>query len=407
MGLWQAVLVGLGSIIGTGVFVSIATAAEIAGWGVVVAIALSALVALCNGLNSAQLAAVHPVSGGSYEYAYKYLNSWWGFTAGWLFLLAKSASSAVAALGFAGYFSDITGFDPRWQTLWAVVIVVCFTAIAALGITRSNIANTLIVGTTLLVLGFFVVSGAGLVMQSPLWSQFPQPSGTQILQATALMFVAYTGYGRIATLGEEVVNPQRTIPQAVVISLVLTMGIYVLVGLVGVAGGMKTGSAPLAEVATQFAFPYSSQILVIGAITAMLGVLLNLILGLSRILLAMARRGDMPAFLAQINPSGTSPVPAVLTVGLVIAVLTLGGDVKTTWSFSAFHVLIYYGITNLAALRLPRGDRLYPRWLSAVGLIACCFLAFWVDWQVWLGGLGLIVCGLGWHGIALKLRGEL
>jgi len=146
---------GLGSIMGTGVFVSIGTAVEIAGWGVVLAIALSAFVAICNGLNSAQLASAHPVSGGTYEYGYKYLNSWWGFSAGWLFLLAKSASAATAALGFAGYFTNITGIDPQWQTALAVAVVVGFTAIAALGISRSNLANTIIVSTTLLVLAFF------------------------------------------------------------------------------------------------------------------------------------------------------------------------------------------------------------------------------------------------------------
>jgi len=395
---------GLGSSMGTGVFVSIGTAVEISGWGVVLAIALSAFVAICNGLNSAQLASSHPVSGGTYEYGYKYLNSWWGFTAGWLFLLAKSASAATAALGFAGYFTGITGIEPQWQTALAVAVVVGFTAIAALGISRSNLANTIIVSTTLLVLACFVISGWSLVFRPS--NPISQLNMVSILQATALMFVAYTGYGRIATMGEEVINPRRTIPRAMVITLGLSMTIYMLVSIVGVAGGIRAGSAPLAQVAQQFPFPYSSQILAIGAITAMLGVLLNLILGLSRVLLAMARRRDMPAFLAQINQSGTSPVSAVLTVGLGIALLTLLGNVKTTWSFSAFNVLIYYGITNLSALRLPQGDRLYSKWLSWAGLFACFFLAFWVEWHIWLAGLGWIAVGLAWHGVAQALKSK-
>jgi len=404
LGIPSAVLMGLGSIMGTGVFVSIGTAVEIAGWGVVLAIALSAFVAICNGLNSAQLASAHPVSGGTYEYGYKYLNSWWGFSAGWLFLLAKSASAATAALGFAGYFTNITGIDPQWQTALAVAVVVGFTAIAALGISRSNLANTIIVSTTLLVLAFFVISGSSLVFLPSASHAVAQLNVSSILQATALMFVAYTGYGRIATMGEEVINPRHTIPRAMVITLGLSMTIYLLVSLVGVAGGIRAGSAPLSQVAEKFPLPYSSQILAIGAITAMLGVLLNLILGLSRVLLAMARRRDMPAFLAQINQSGTSPVSAVLTVGWGIALLTLLGNVQTTWSFSAFNVLIYYGITNLSALRLPQGDRLYFKWLSWAGLFACFFLAFWVEWQIWLVGLGLIALGLAWHGVAQSVR---
>ena len=399
---------GLGAIIGTGVFVSIGTAAEIAGWGVVIAIALAAFVAVCNGLNSAQLASSHPVSGGTYEYGYKYLNSWWGFTAGWLFLLAKSASAATAALGFAGYFTSITGIAPQWQTALAVGVVFAFTAIAALGVSRSHLANTIIVSSTLLVLAFFTLTGSSLLFHAAFLETASIAIGQlnvgAILQATALMFVAYTGYGRIATMGEEVINPQHTIPRAMVITLGLSMLIYTLVSLVGVAGGIQAGSAPLAQVAQQFPLPYSSQILGFGAITAMLGVLLNLILGLSRVLLAMARRKDMPVFLAQINQTGTSPVFAVLSVGLVIALLTLLGNVKTTWSFSAFNVLIYYGITNLSALHLAQSDRLYSRWLAWSGLTACFFLAFWLEWQIWLTGLGMIALGLAWHRTAQSLQ---
>ena len=113
LGIFGATLMGLGSIVGTGVFVSIGIAAEIAGPGVIVAVAIAALVAVCNGLNSAQLAANHPVSGGTYEYGYKYLNPWLGFTAGWIFLLAKTASAATAALGFAGYFLNAVGVADR------------------------------------------------------------------------------------------------------------------------------------------------------------------------------------------------------------------------------------------------------------------------------------------------------
>ncbi|MFN3927425.1 MAG: APC family permease [Pseudanabaenaceae cyanobacterium] len=395
LGLLGAVLMGLGAIVGTGVFVSIGTSAEMAGAGVILAIILAGGVAMCNGFNSAQLAASHPVSGGTYEYGYKYLNSWWGFTAGWLFLLAKSASAATAALGFAGYLAAMTGIDPFWCVPIAVGVVLLFTILASLGITRSNWANTAIVLVTMGTLLFFVVGGTPLLMEGRLFNASWGSIG-QVLQAVALMFVAYTGYGRIATMGEEVADPHRNIPRAMTITLFVSMAIYVLVGVVGVAGGIKGESAPLVGVGQQYALPFSGEILTIGASTAMLGVLLNLILGLSRVLLAMARRGDMPTMLAQITKWG-SPVPAVATVGLVIGLLALWENVKTTWSFSAFTVLMYYGITNLCALRLPAQDRLYPSWLAWVGLCACGFLAFWVDWQVWLGGLGMIALGLVWH----------
>jgi APA family basic amino acid/polyamine antiporter len=134
----------------------------------------------------------------------------------------------------------------------------------------------------------------------------------------------------------------------------------------------------------------------------MLGVLVNLILGLSRVVLAMARRGDAPRWLARIGGSQASPYFAVGLVGAAIAGLALIGDVKTTWSFSAFTVLVYYAITNLAALRLDERQRLYPRPFAWLGLVACLFLAFWVPWRIWAVGLGFIGLGLIWHTIAVK-----
>lgn len=162
LGVFGATLMGLGSIVGTGVFVSIGIAAEIAGPGVIVAVATAALVAVCNGLNSAQLAANHPVSGGTYEYGYKYLNPWLGFTAGWMFLLAKTASAATAtaALGFAGYFLNAIGVaDRTYLILTALVALAALTLVVLTGIRRSNIANTAIVSVTLLSLAVFIVAG--------------------------------------------------------------------------------------------------------------------------------------------------------------------------------------------------------------------------------------------------------
>jgi APA family basic amino acid/polyamine antiporter len=146
-------------------------------------------------------------------------------------------------------------------------------------------------------------------------------------------------------------------------------------------------------------------VVAVGAITAMLGVLLNLILGLSRVLLAMGRRSDMPTLFGRLDASGTTPGPAVLMMGAIVAALALIGDVRTTWSFSAFTVLIYYAITNLAALYIPASGRLFPRWISAAGLASCALLAFFVEPLIWGIGLCLIAVGLVWHGIASRSRG--
>jgi APA family basic amino acid/polyamine antiporter len=228
------------------------------------------------------------------------------------------------------------------------------------------------------------------------------------LEATALMFVAYTGYGRIATLGEEVRSPSTTIPRAVIVTLVVSMALYGVVAFVGVgaagagglAGATDTTAAPLEVVARGFRSPWVAPVVAVGAMTAMLGVLLNLLLGLSRVLLAMGRRRDMPSAVTRLNRRATTPYVAVMVVAAVIAGLVLIGDVKTTWSFSAFTVLIYYAITNLAALRLPDEVRRFPRWVAWLGLAGCLGLAFWVEPVVWAAGLVLIAGGLIWHRVA-------
>jgi APA family basic amino acid/polyamine antiporter len=413
LGLSGAVMMGLGAMVGTGVFVSIGIAAGVAGPAAIMATALAAGVALCNALSSAQLAAAQPVSGGTYEYGYIYLNPWLGFTAGWVFLIAKSASAATAALGFGGYLLTLLDVDAAARIPIALTAVAIFTLIVLGGIRQSNVVNIVVVTITVLALLFFVAMGEPSIEPRHYKPWFGNIEGAgaraqALFHATALMFVAYTGYARIATLGEEVHEPERTIPRAIVLTMSLTLILYVSVitvaiGVIGASGlqeATAADAAPLAAAAQSFNVPFASTVLAVGAITAMLGVLLNLILGLSRVALAMGRRGDMPSSLSRVSKRSRTPYVAVIVVGVTIATLALIGDVKTTWSFSAFTVLIYYALTNWAALKLPARQRRYPRWIAVVGLTACLFLAFWVEPQTWLIGLALIAVGLVWHAVA-------
>ena len=411
-----AVFLGLGSIVGTGAFVSIGIAAGVAGPSVLLAIVLASLLATFNGLSSAQLAAAHPVSGGTYEYGYRYLNPTLGFTAGWMFMSAKSASAATAALGLAGYLLDAFGMGSAGLRVAAgLAAVLGVTALVWHGTSRSNRANAAIVGVTLTTLLLFVAVGAPAAAEGAaanLAGLLPDRAGVRgLLEATALMFVAYTGYGRIATLGEEVSDPERTIPRAIILTLVVSALLYVTVGAVavGAVGAPRLAemtasrAAPLEDAAMSFGGSTLAKVLAFGAITAMLGVLLNLILGLSRVLLAMARRGDAPGGLAVIDDARSSPAAAVIAVGVVIGLLVLIGDVQTTWSFSAFTVLVYYALTNFAALRLPAEARRFPRWIPAAGLIGCLGLAFWVEWKIWAVGLLVIAAGFGWRHLVRRV----
>ena len=406
-------MLGLGSILGTGVFVSIGLGADVAGASVVLAVVLAAGLATCNGLSSAQLAANHPVSGGTYEYGYRWLSPRLGFTAGWMFMCAKSASAATAALSVSAYVLQQFSLSDMLVLPAALIIILIVTCLTLTGIKRSSRVNTIIVSITIISLLCFI--GAAFKVTNIVGSSHFDELFTSVSEDTfsffecvALMFVAYTGYGRIATLGEEVKDPGRNIPRAIITTLVVSMLLYVLVALtaVGMVGASHYGSlavngfAPLQRIASKFGSPLLAGIVSIGAVTAMLGVLLNLILGLSRVLLAMGRRSDVPTRLGNVTAAKGVPASATICVGIIIAAIVLVGDIKTTWTFSAFTVLIYYALTNLCAMQLSIEERLYPAWISYAGFLGCLFLTFWIDGFVWLVGATVLSLGWCWHRIA-------
>lgn len=382
LGLSGAVITGLGAILGTGAFVAITQAFGTAGVWIVLAAPLAGAVAACNGLSSAALAAAHPVAGGTYEYAYRLLTPQAGFAAGWLFLVAKSASAATAALALA----DLAG-----HTWVAPAVVVAATALVAAGLRRTTGVNLVLVLVTVLGLAVFAV--VGIAQPSVVESEAPAATAASVLEAVAFLFVAYTGYGRIATLGEEVRDPASTIPRAVVTTLAVTAVLYTAVAwaVVELWTGAGIGGDTLFEISAVLP---GSGFVTVAAAAAMSGVLLNLVLGLSRVWLAMGRRGDMPRPLASIADG--SPRVAVLITGLVITGLTALGDIRLAWSFSAFSVLLYYAVTNAAALRLEAENRAFPRWTAWTGLASCLFLAVWLD--VVVVGISLAVLAAGFAG---------
>lgn len=390
VGLGGAVLLGLGSIIGTGVFVSLGLAVESAGSAVVLAVLIAAGVALCNGLSSAQLAAAHPVAGGTYEYGYKYVHPVAGLAAGWLFLVAKSASAATAALGIAAYVGVGAGRLPALLALAAVTMLVLA------GIRRSNQLNMMVVAVSVGALTSVIVTAWG---EAAATSPMPFAGTAGLIEAAALVFVAFTGYGRVATLGEEVSNPRRTIPIAVMVTVAVSALIYAGVAFVLARlapEGLGEGS-PLIPIGQAVGGDGLAGLVRLGALAAMVGVLLNLVLGLSRVALAMGRRSDLPGMMARIYRDGRSPTPAVLAVAGLIALFVLIGDIRVTWSFSALTVLLYYAITNIAALRQPASEQRMPAAVPLLGLVGCLGLAVFIDPRMWAAAAVLGVAGLVWQ----------
>jgi basic amino acid/polyamine antiporter, APA family len=411
LGWFGAGIMGLASVIGVGIFVSIGIAAGISGFAVIGALVVAGLLGACNSLNLAQLAVSHPVSGGVYEYGYKYLTPWLGFSGGWVYFFSKIAVAATAALGFAGYLLNTTGLTgSSFLVPVALSAVFGVTLITLGGIRRSKVSTIVVVSVTILSLLLLIVVGSFVNFSNGfenlnLTATSSSNWASNFLQSVALMFVSYNGAARISMVGEEVVDPQKNIPRAVIFTVVITMLLYIGVAVVSLGSigaeafseATRVQAAPLQVVADSFGIPGFGSILAAGAISSMLSILLTTILGVSRLLLAMGRRGDMPSFFTQLNSSQTTPYWAVIFVGIAIALLILIGDVKSTWSLGAFGAMYRSFIVSLAALQLSDEERLYPRWLTWLSMLSSLFLAFWVEWQFWLIGLGLIGVGLVWH----------
>ncbi|WP_093422817.1 APC family permease [Saccharopolyspora flava] len=378
-------------MLGAGVFAVFAPAAAAAGSGLLLSLVIAGFIAYCNAASSAQLAAVHPASGGTYVYGRARLGHWWGFTAGWGFVVGKTASCAAMALTFAAYAA------PGFERPAAALAVAVLAAVNCAGITRTaRLTRVLLVAVLLVLVGFAALSApAAWSGGPPDW--FPHgPLG--VLQAAGLLFFAFAGYARIATLGEEVRDPERTIPRAILLALPIAAVVYAGVGLVvlGVLGPheLAASTAPLADALTAAGHGGLTPVVRFGAAAASLGALLALIAGVGRTGLAMAREGDLPRFLAAVHPRFQVPHRAELTVAAVVIALVLTTDLRGVIGFSSFGVLVYYAIANASAFTQPAAERRWPRALNLLGLGGCLLLAATLPWTSVVVGLGIFAIGL-------------
>jgi APA family basic amino acid/polyamine antiporter len=396
LGLADAVAIGLGAIIGAGIFVVTGVAAKVAGPAFLVGLALAGVAATFNALSSAQLAAAYPRSGGTYEYGYRVLGPRFGFAAGWLFLASKLAAGGTVALGFGFYLAALVPGIPERGA--GVAAAVALTAANYFGIKKAGRLNTIVVVVSVSVLALFVGTGLPAVQASNLHPF--APAGLRgVLEAAGLLFFAYTGYARVATLGEEVHDPRNTIPKAIISALAISSVLYLAVSFVAVgaigAEEMGRSRSPLQQAALTFPIPRMSEVVGIGATTAMFGVLLSQLFAISRMLFAMARNGDLPRRLERVHPRHAVPDVAVFAAGLIIVVVALVGTLQWVVSAASFTILIYYTLTNLAALRMPSQEKQYPNWIPASGMASCIALAASLRPAAIGGGLALLALGFG------------
>jgi APA family basic amino acid/polyamine antiporter len=392
LGLGDAVFIGLGSMIGAGVFAAVGPAADVAGSGLLFGLAIAAAVAYCNATSSAALAAVHPSAGGTYVYGRERLGPFWGYLAGWGFVVGKTASCAAMALTIGAYIA------PTWQRPIGVAAVIALTAVNYFGVRKTAIATRIIVTTVLVALAFVVVGALFGGTASVHRLGDPTVGGVHnILRSAGLLFFAFAGYARIATLGEEVDDPARTIPKAIPRALAITLAVYTAVVISALAAvgpdTLARSRAPLAAALRGGNLDVFVPAVRIGGAIAAVGVLLSLVAGVSRTAFAMAADREIPRWLAAVHPRHNVPHRAELVAGVLIAVLVSLIDLREAIGFSSFCVLTYYAIANASAWTLPAQLRRRPRLLAGMGLAGCVTLTVALPMSAITTGSGVLAVG--------------
>ncbi len=403
LGTLDAVIIGLGSMLGAGVFAAFSPAARAAGAGLLIGLAVAALVAYCNATASAQLAAQYPISGGTYIYGRERLGPWWGFLAGWGFVVGKIASCAAMALTFAAYAA------PRgWERPIAVAAVIILATVNYHGVTRTVGLTKIIIVIVLAALALVVAASLSGDTSTSIQSWSLLAGGWYgILQSAGLLFFAFAGYARIATMGEEVRDPERTIPRAILTALTITVSIYLVVAasilvVLGPAGVAAT-PAPLAAAVDAVGWAWAGLPVRLGAAAAALGALLALIAGVGRTTLAMAREGDLPRWLAAVHERHQVPHHAEVAIAGLVSVLIMLTDLPDAIGFSSFGVLIYYLIANVAAYTQSSDRRRFPRILQIIGMAGCGTLVLTLPLSAVLGGAVVFAVGIVYRVVRVKI----
>lgn len=381
-------VVGLGSMVGAGIFAALSPAARYAGSALLIGLVIAGAVAYCNATSSARLAALYPESGGTYVYGRQRLGDVWGYLAGAAFVVGKLASCAAMALTFAHYAA------PSIARPLAVAAVVALTAVNLAGIDKTAGLTRAIVALVLAALaGFVVVALAGGTVDG---SHLTDAHGGVLgaLRSGGILFFAFAGYARIATLGEEVAEPERTIPRAIALALGLTIAIYAVVAVAALLAAppslLASTQTPLRAVVRAGSLDGFAPVVQVGAAVASLGVLLSLLAGVSRTVFAMAANRHLPYALSAVHEHRRVPHRAELFVGAIVVVVAATADIRNAIGFSSFCVLFYYAVANASALTLRR--RLL---VPAAGVVGCLVLAFTLPfWSVVIGAATIAAAAL-------------
>jgi APA family basic amino acid/polyamine antiporter len=405
IGLWSAVAINVGAIIGGGIFVVTGIVAGYAGSALVVSMVIAGVIAFITAWSFARLTAWQPVEGSVYEYGRQLVSPYVGFLAGWMWLVANTFTGAAVSLGFAYYLT--AAFPGLPSNIIAAVMCLAFTGLNLVGAKESARVNNVLVSIKLAVLAFFVIFGV-FFFDSGNFSPFV-PLSSGVLSGAFFIFFAYGGFARVAVVAEEVKDAKHNVPRALLLSLGISMVVYVLVGLVavGLLGpvGLAASDSPLTAAIGVTGNSLALQIVSVGGLVATASVLLTAILGVSRMAFSMARRRDLPSALARLHSRFFTPYWAILGTGLLMAVLVLFFDLTSVVAISTFGLLFNYSVTNISAFKLKTGHHRH-RVLPLLGLATCLMLLAFILLampQAWLAGVAFLGAGTVYYAMRKRI----
>ena len=400
LNLLDATSVGVGAIIGAGIFVVLGIAIGYAGPAIIISIIVAGVVASFTAFSFAELGSAIPKEGGAYQFAFELISPFAGFLVGCLWLFAQVVAGAAISLGFASYFVAI--FPIFSLKTVAVAVALILTGVNLIGIKQSATVNNILVIIKVAILCVFI--GFGIFQVNPQnFAQFSPNGLFGILQGAGFIFFAYLGFGRIAALGEEVKNPERNMPLSILIALTASIVIYVLTAFT--ATGLQDyrilaqSGSPIADAAKTTGNFTIVAAVSFGALIAIVGVLLTNLIGLSRVAFAMARNGQLPKSIAKVSSRFGTPYIAVLSMSALLIVIAFALDLKQTVAITSFALLSTHLIVNFSAIRLrkkmPSSTKfrvpLYPL-IPLLGLFSCTILMFSLPIESWV--VAAIVVGI-------------
>ncbi len=396
LGLWSATAISVGATIGAGIFVVMGIVAGLAGSALVVSMVLAGIIALFTALSFAELTTWKPVEGSVYQYTRTLVSPFAGFLTGWMWIVSNTFGGATVSLGFAYYLaSAIPGLPTN---VVAAALCVGFTALNFVGIRQSAWLNNALVAVNLVVLLFFVIFGFTHINSGNFAPFSPLSSG--VFYGAFFIFFAYGGFARVAVVAEEVKDAKRNVPKAIMLSLSISMAVYILVGVVavGLVGSqvLAGSNSPLSAAIGATGSSLAMQIVSVGGLVATAGVLLTSVLGVSRVAYSMARERDMPHILCKVHERFGTPYYSIWIVGGLMALMVLFVDLAHVAAISTFALLFYYAFANVCALKLKNKNRLYPKVVPLAGLGLCLTLLViivFANLQAWVVGVACLAVG--------------